>query len=141
MLHVKNIGIISSACMSNSRRGRLLFEQSERDSKKKRGAVYTALDSKSLSPVTILGDKIPWKSFNSEVMCHQIKLGLNSALIFTVTATSEGLFALLETCLCLLAMIIIVLHLFLAQYFEPSIVYICSFLVESHFGRAKSIAK
>jgi low temperature requirement protein LtrA len=43
---------------------------------------------------------------------------------------SEGLFALLEGCLGHLGAIIIVLHSFLAQYFEPSIVYIFSFLVE-----------
>jgi hypothetical protein len=60
----------------------------------------------------------------------QIKLRLNSALIFTVTVTSEGLFAPLEGCLCLLGTIIIVLHSFLALYFEPSIVYIFSFAVE-----------
>jgi hypothetical protein len=58
--------------------------------------VYTVLDSKSLLPVTILGDEIPFKAFNYGVNCHQIKLRLNSALIFTVTAMSEGLFALLE---------------------------------------------
>jgi len=43
---------------------------------------------------------------------------------------SEGPFAPLEGCLCLLGQIIIVLRLFFAQYFEPSIVYIFSFLVE-----------
>ena len=60
--------------------------------------MYTALDSESLSPVTILGDEIPTKGFNYSVNCNQIKLRLNSALIFTVTATSEDLFALLEGC-------------------------------------------
>jgi len=92
--------------------------------------VYTAQDSKSLSPVTILGDEIPCNAFNYGVKCHQIKLRLNSALIFTVTATSEGPFAPLEGCLCLLGAIIVVLHSFLAQYFEPSTVYIFSFPVE-----------
>ena len=43
---------------------------------------------------------------------------------------SEGLFAPLEGCLYLLCAIIIVLHSFLAQYFDPSIVYIFSFPVE-----------
>jgi hypothetical protein len=57
-------------------------------------------------------------------------LKLHSALILTVTAMSEGQFAPLEGCLCHLDVIIIVLHLFLAQYFEPSIVYIISFPVE-----------
>ena len=43
---------------------------------------------------------------------------------------SEGLLSLLEGCLRDLGAIIIVLHSFLAQYFEPSIVYIFSFPVE-----------
>jgi hypothetical protein len=43
---------------------------------------------------------------------------------------SEGLFALLEGCLCKLGAIIIVLHAFLARFFEPLIVYIFSFPVE-----------
>jgi hypothetical protein len=80
--------------------------------------------------VTILGDEIPSEPFNYGVICHHIKLRLNSALAFTVTATLEGLFAPLEGCLCFLAVIIIVLHSFLAQYFEPSIVNIFSFSVE-----------
>jgi len=46
--------------------------------------------------MTILSDEIPSKAFNYWVHCHQFKLRLNSALIFTVTATSEGLFAPLE---------------------------------------------
>ena len=50
--------------------------------------------------MTILGDEIPSKAFNYGVNCHQIKLRPNSALIFTVTATSEGLFAPLEGCIC-----------------------------------------
>jgi hypothetical protein len=43
---------------------------------------------------------------------------------------SEGLFAPLEVCLCLLGAIIITLQWFLAQYFEPSIVYIFNFQKE-----------
>jgi len=43
---------------------------------------------------------------------------------------SEGLFASLEGCLWHLGAVIIVLHSLLAQYFEPSIVYIFSFPVE-----------
>jgi hypothetical protein len=74
--------------------------------------VYTTLDSKSLWPVTILGEEIPSKAFNYGVHCHQIQLGLNSALIFSVTAMSKGLFAPLEGSLCLLGAIIIVLHSF-----------------------------
>jgi len=62
--------------------------------------------------------------------CHQIKLRLNSALIFTVTAMSEDLFEPLEGSLYLLGAIMIVLHLFLAQYFEPLIGYIFSFPME-----------
>ena len=54
----------------------------------------------------------------------------NSALIFTVTPTSEGLLTPLEGCLRHFGVGIIVLHTLLAQYFEPSIVYIFSFLVE-----------
>ena len=59
MFDVENVGIISSACICNGRQGRLLFERPGRDLKKQGGAVYTALDSKSLSPVMTLGDKIP----------------------------------------------------------------------------------
>jgi len=80
--------------------------------------------------VTILGDEIPSKAFNYGVNCNQIKLRFNSPLIFTVTATSEGLFAPLEGCLCYVGKIIIILHSFLEQYIEPSIVYILSFPVE-----------
>jgi hypothetical protein len=46
MFDVKTVGIISSACICNGRRGRLLFERPWRDSTKKGGAVLTALDSK-----------------------------------------------------------------------------------------------
>jgi len=42
----------------------------------------------------------------------------------------ESVFAPLEGCLCFLGAVIMVLHLFLAQYFEPSIVYIVSFPAE-----------
>jgi len=83
-----------------------------------------------LQTITILGHEIPSKAFNYGVNCHQIELRLNSALIFTVSATSEGLFAPLEGCLCLLGAIVIVLHSFLAQYSEPSLVFIISFPVE-----------
>ena len=50
---------------------------------------------------------------------------------------SEGLFAPLEGSLCLLGAILIVLHLFLAQYFEPWIVYVFSFPVEIHLWQRK----
>jgi hypothetical protein len=43
---------------------------------------------------------------------------------------SEGLFATLEDFYCLIGVVIIFLHLFLAQYFKPSSVYIFSILVE-----------
>jgi hypothetical protein len=98
--------------------------------------VYTALDSKSLLPIMILGDEIPWKAFNYGVHCHQINLTFNSALIFTVTAMSEGLCALLQGSLCLRGAILIVLHSFLAQYFEPSIVYIFRFQMEIPFWQS-----
>ena len=94
------------------------------------GAVYTVLDSQYLLPLTILRDQIPWKPFNYRVNCHQIKLRLNSGLIFTVTATSEGLFARLQGCFCLLGAITIILHSIFAKYLEPAIVYIISFAVE-----------
>jgi len=90
-----------------------------------------SVDRARLYTLTILGDEIPSKAFIYGANWHQIKLKLNSELIFTVTATSEGLFALLDGCLCLLGVIIIVWHSFLAQYFEPSIVHIFSFLVEN----------
>jgi len=78
----------------------------------------------------ILGDEIPSKAFNYAVNHHQIELRLIPALIFTVTAKSEGLFAPLEGCLCHLGVIPIVLHSFLKQYFKPSIVFIVHFPVE-----------
>jgi hypothetical protein len=59
MFDVENVGIMSPACICNGRRGRLLFQLPRSDLNELGGAVYTALDSKSLSPVTILGDKIP----------------------------------------------------------------------------------
>jgi hypothetical protein len=130
MFNVENVAIISSACICNGQEGRLLFGRPGRDSKKQGGTVYTLLDSKLLSPVTILGNEIPWKAFNYWVHYHQIQLRLNSAFIFPVTATSEGLFAPLEGSLCLLGAIRIVLHLFLAEYFEPSIVCIFTFQME-----------
>jgi len=46
MFDVKTVGIISSACICDGRRGRLLFERPWRDLTKKGGAVLTALDSK-----------------------------------------------------------------------------------------------
>ena len=89
--------------------------------------MHPALDYKSRLPVKILGDETPSNAFNSQVDCHQIIPGLNSALIFTGTATSEGVFAPLDGSLCLRGAILIVLQCFLAQYFEPSIVYIFRF--------------
>jgi len=59
-----------------------------------------SVDCTRLQTLTILGDEIPSEAFNYGVNSHQIKLRLNSALIFTVTATSEGLFVPLEGCLC-----------------------------------------
>jgi len=77
----------------------------------------------------------PWRYSGTRSLENHSILGLtairlNSALISAVTATSEGLSAPLEGCLCLVCTMIIVLHLFLAQYFEPLILYIFSFLVE-----------
>ena len=130
MFEVKYVGINSSVCICNGRCGRLLSEQPGRDSKQNGAAMSDALDSRSLSPVILLGDEIPCKAFNYGVNCHQITLRLHSVLISTITATSDGLFALLEGCLCLLGAIIIVLHSFLSQYFESSIVYIFRFTEE-----------
>ena len=92
--------------------------------------MYTALDSIFLWPEMILGVEIPCKVFNYGVTCHQVQLRLYSALIITVTATTEGLFALLEGCLCLLGAMIIMVHTILAQYFESSIEYMFHFPVE-----------
>jgi len=94
-----------------------------------------------LYTVTLLADENPSEVFNYGVNCHQIQLRLNSALIFTVSATSEGLFALLEGCLCRLGVIIIALHSFFAQYFEPSISISSPSRWKSPFDRAKCIAK
>jgi hypothetical protein len=91
--------------------------------------------------MTILGDEIPSTAFNYGVNCRQSKLRLNSALIFTVTATSERRFAPLEGCLCPLGVMIIVLHSVLVQYFEPLIVYIFSFPVEIPLWQSKKHRK
>jgi hypothetical protein len=130
MFDVENVGIISSPWICNSREVRLLCERPGRNSKKQRGVVCTVLDTKCLSRMTILRDDIPGNVFNYPVHCHPIKLKLNSVLIFTITVTSQGLFAPLEGSLCLLGAILIVLDAFLAPYFEPSIVYIFSFPME-----------
>ena len=58
MFNVKNVGTIPSGCIINGRWGRLLVERPGRDLQKEGGAVHTKLDSKSLSPVTILADEI-----------------------------------------------------------------------------------
>jgi hypothetical protein len=84
-----------------------------------------------LYTVTILADVISSIAVNYGVNCHQIILRLNSALMFTVTAMAEGLFAPHEDCFCLCGAFIIVLHSFLAQNFETLIVYIFSFQVET----------
>jgi len=75
-------------------------------------------------------NEIPWNAFNYGVKCQQIDITLHSALILTDTARSEGQFAPDEGCLCIPGASIIVLHLFLAKYLKPSIVYIFSFPVE-----------
>ena len=69
-------------------------------------------------------------SLEMHSMLRLTAIRLNSALIFTVTAMSEGLFAPLAGCVCHLGALIIVLHSVLAQYFEPLIVNIFSFPVE-----------
>ena len=46
MFNLRTVGILSSACTYNSRRGRLLFEWDWRDSTEKGGALLTMLDSK-----------------------------------------------------------------------------------------------
>jgi hypothetical protein len=45
MFYIKTVGIISSLCLCNGRRGRLLFEQRWWDSTKKGGTGLTALDA------------------------------------------------------------------------------------------------
>jgi hypothetical protein len=69
------------------------------------------------------------KRKNYGVNCDKIRLRLYSALIFTTTAISEGLFATPEGCISHLGVVIIHLQSFMAQYFQPSIVYIFNFLV------------
>jgi hypothetical protein len=59
MFDIENVGIISSASIHHGGRGKLLFERPGRDSINQRAAVYTALGTESLSPVTILGENIP----------------------------------------------------------------------------------
>ena len=95
MFNVKKVGIMSSACICNGRRGRLQFERPWRDSTKNGGAVETALASK------------PWEYSGTRSHVKDSIMGLtgitlNSALKLTVTATSEGLFPPLEGRWCLL---------------------------------------
>jgi len=54
---------------------------------------------------------------------------------------SGGLFAPLDRCWYQLGAVIIVLHSFLAQYFKPSIVYICSFPVELPLWLSENLHK
>jgi hypothetical protein len=56
--NVRNVVISFAAYIWISWRGRLLVKQPGRHSKNQGGTVYATLDSKSLSPVTILGDEI-----------------------------------------------------------------------------------
>jgi hypothetical protein len=56
--NVRNVLIIFAAYIWITWQGRLLLKQPGRHSKNQGGTVYTTLDSKSLSPVTILGDEI-----------------------------------------------------------------------------------
>jgi hypothetical protein len=70
-----------------------------------------------------------------------MKLRFHSALLFTVTAMSEGVFSPHEGCLSLLGTMIIVLHSFLAQFSEKSIMYIFSFPVEIPVWQSKKHPK
>jgi hypothetical protein len=68
-------------------------------------------------------------------------LRLNSALIITVTPTFEALVAPLEWCLYLLGTVVVPLHSVLAQFFEPSIVFIYSCPVEIPFWQREMYRK
>jgi hypothetical protein len=130
MFNVRNEGIISSAYLCNGSTGRLLFELPGRDSGTKGScSVYRSRLYMTVPHDRTLG-RDPLKRIQLWGSLLQIKFRLNSALTFTFTVTSEGLFAPLELCVCLLGATIIVLHSFLAQYFDPSMVYIPSFPVE-----------
>jgi len=87
----------------------------------------TVPDTESVSLVTRLDDKIPLTPFNYGVNCYPSELRINSAMIYSITATSEGLFASAQGCLCLLDAIIIGLHSVFAHIIEPSIVSIVRF--------------
>jgi hypothetical protein len=62
MLDVENVGIISSACICNGGRGRLLFERLGRDSKKGRRSVYRAILLINIARDDTQG-RDPFKSF------------------------------------------------------------------------------
>jgi len=55
--------MIPSACICNGRGRRLRLEEPGRDSEKQGGAVYSIHDCIARSPMTILGDEIPWTAF------------------------------------------------------------------------------
>jgi hypothetical protein len=73
---------------------------------------------------------IPSQASKYGVNCDHIKLRLNSALVFAVTAKSEGQLAPHEGCLCHYGTINVAWNLYLAKYFEPSFVHIFSFPLE-----------
>jgi len=75
---------------------------------------------------TWTADGLPGAIANTQVNCHQIEL------IIDIYCYSDVwiIFAPLEGCLYILAAVILVLHSFLAHYFEPSIVCIFSFPVD-----------
>jgi len=99
--------------------------------------VLTSTDLKQVSLDIILGEEIPWTAISYWVSSHQSKLRLNSARIFIGTAKSQHSFSPLEESLCLLGAIMIVLHSFLAQYIDPSIVYTFRLLLQIPFSQTQ----
>jgi len=130
MFDVKKVGTIACACICNGRGGRLLFERPWRVSTKKGGAVWTALDSKpwqysvtrSLEKHSIMGLTAIRLHSDWTQIKHSIDIHCYSNVWRSICIAWRVFYHL--------GVIIIVLHSFLAQYFEPSIVYIFSFPVE-----------
>jgi len=138
MFHIKKVGMISSACICNSRRGRLLFEWPWRDSTKMWGAMYTALDSK------------PWQYSGMRSLEKHSIVGLTAIRLYS--DWSQHWYSLLQQRLKLYLPHLKGVYAFGVQlssyctrsWHNTSNPWLCISLASRRkfpFGRAKSIAK
>jgi len=90
-LDTQMVAILSSPCLCLGSQGRLLFVRLWRDLTQQGGAVYNILDPK---PLQYPGTRYHAK----DSIIGWTAIRIHSALIFTVTATSESQFEPLEGC-------------------------------------------